>query len=226
LRWFLVLVLFKAFKAVVFDWSGTLSDDAALCCDARNIMMAKYGKPPITMNEFRNYYTMRDLVGFYREKHGVHFASHEAMMREYEQALEKSKLKAKPFPRAKETLEALKKAGIRLFVLSAHPQRVLEREAKEYCFHDFFEKTGFVGTVWNKTDTLKRIVAENKLEKQKTLFVGDVVLDVQSGKLAGVKTCAATYGYHPREWLEKEKPDFVIDDVSELVKIVGVESGE
>jgi HAD superfamily hydrolase (TIGR01549 family) len=159
---------------------------------------------------------MRDLVGFYREKHGVHFASHEAMMREYEQALEKSKLKAKPFPRAKETLEALKKAGIRLFVLSAHPQSVLEREAKEYGFHDFFEKTGFVGTVWDKTDTLKRIVRENALAPSETLFVGDVVLDVQAGKKAGVATCACTYGYHPRAWLEREAPDFVISDVSEL----------
>jgi phosphoglycolate phosphatase len=219
-------VLPLVFDSVVFDWSGTLSDDAELCCDARNRLVAKHGKPPITAKEYKEYYRERDLVKFYEKHHGIKFESQAHMTREYEKALKESPLAAKPFPNSRATLAALKKAGARLFVLSAHPQSVLEREAREYGFHGFFEETGFVGSVWDKTETLKRIVRENALSPSKTLFVGDVVLDVESGKLAGVRTCAATYGYHPRGWLEREKPDFVIDDVSELVKIVGVKNSE
>ncbi len=210
------------FKSVVFDWSGTLSDDAALCLDADNRLLAKHGKPPITMREFIRYYTTPDLVGFYEREFGIRFASQEALQEEYEQALRESRLRVSPYPNSAKTLAALKRAGLRLFVLSAHPARVLEDEAREYGFRSFFEENGFVGSVWNKAETLKRIVSENALEKKETLFVGDVILDVRSGKAAGVRVCACAYGYHPREWLEKEKPDFIIGEVSELVKIIGV----
>jgi len=216
--------VFKVFKAVVFDWSGTLSDDSALCLDADNRLLGRHGHAPITLQKFREYYLNRDLVSFYEREFGIRFASHAEMQGEYERALRESEIKPKPYPKAAETLAALKNAGLHLFVLSAHPQRVLESEARDYDFHDFFEKNGFIGSVWDKTDTLKRIVSENGLEKEKTLFAGDVVLDVKAGKKAGVRTCACAYGYHPRAWLERDKPDFLIGDVSELVKVVGIEN--
>lgn len=213
----------NSFKAIVFDWSGTLSDDAALCLDADNRLLARHGHAPISLREFVRFYTTSDLVAFYEREFGLRFASHEQLHDEYEEAMRASPLKPKPYGRAGETLAALKRAGLRLFVLSAHPQSVLEAEARAYGFRSFFEAgRGFVGSVWDKTNALKRLVAEHALEASETLFVGDVILDVRSGKAAGVRTCACAYGYHPREWLEKEKPDFIISDVSELLDIVGV----
>ena len=153
------------FKAIVFDWSGTLSDDAALCLDADNRLLGRHGHAPITLQKFREYYLNRDLVGFYEREFGIRFASHAEMQGEYERALHESEIKPTPYPNAARTLAALKNAGLRLFVLSAHPQRVLEREAADYGFREFFDSTGFVGSVWDKTDTLKRIVSENALKK-------------------------------------------------------------
>ncbi len=210
-------------KAVIFDWSGTLSDDVALCLDADNRLLARHDRPPITMHEFIRYYTTPDLVGFYEREFGLRFSSQEELHREYEEAMRASPLKPKPYPRAGETLAALKNAGARLFVVSAHPKSVLEEEARGYGFRDFFDARGVIGSVWDKTDSLKRLITENKFASNDALFVGDVILDIRAGKAAGVRTCACAYGYHPRAWLEKEKPNFLISDVSELLKVVGVE---
>ncbi|OVE76791.1 hypothetical protein BVX98_04725 [bacterium F11] len=51
-------------------------------------------------------------------------------------------------------------------------------------------------------------------------MVGDGIQDVEAGKNAGMKTCVARYGFGFREEIMEFKPDFVIDDFSELKEIV------
>lgn len=48
------------------------------------------------------------------------------------------------------------------------------------------------------------------------LLVGDSAADMEAGQRAGVATCAVTYGYSPREDLERFPPDYWIDDLREL----------
>ena len=59
-----------------------------------------------------------------------------------------------------------------------------------------------------------------RVEKKKALMVGDMVVDVEAGKSAGVVTCAVTYGLGKREDLVKAGADHMIDDITELKKIV------
>ncbi len=49
------------------------------------------------------------------------------------------------------------------------------------------------------------------------LFVGDAAADVEAAHRAGVKSCAVTYGYGKREDLAQWKPDYWLDDLSELL---------
>ena len=50
-------------------------------------------------------------------------------------------------------------------------------------------------------------------------MVGDTELDIQCGKNANAKTCGVLYGYRTKEQIEREKPDFIISGLSELMKI-------
>ena len=45
-------------------------------------------------------------------------------------------------------------------------------------------------------------------------------IDVLAGKRAGVLTCAVTYGIGKREDILNANPDFVIDNILELKKII------
>ncbi len=51
---------------------------------------------------------------------------------------------------------------------------------------------------------------------EQVLMVGDSALDIETGKKAGVHTCAVTYGLGDRAALLDLKPDLVIDDLGEL----------
>ncbi|MCJ7553425.1 MAG: HAD family hydrolase [Ignavibacteriaceae bacterium] len=62
----------------------------------------------------------------------------------------------------------------------------------------------------------------NKLNvlPEETLMIGDTELDIQCGKNAGTKTCGLTYGYRTRKQLEENKPDYIIDSITELHDLI------
>jgi phosphonatase-like hydrolase len=60
----------------------------------------------------------------------------------------------------------------------------------------------------------------NVADKRKVLKVGDTVADLQEGKNAGVMTAAVLTGTQKRLELEKQKPDFILESVSQLPQIL------
>ena len=50
------------------------------------------------------------------------------------------------------------------------------------------------------------------------LLIGDSAIDVETGRKAGVKTAAVTYGFGKREEIDKSQPDFLWDDLEELLR--------
>lgn len=69
-------------------------------------------------------------------------------------------------------------------------------------------------------DMLMKICDDlNSLPRQ-TIMVGDTELDILCGKNAGSITCGVTYGYRSSEEIENLKPDFVINNFEEILKIL------
>ena len=54
----------------------------------------------------------------------------------------------------------------------------------------------------------------------KTIIIGDGINDIQAGNNAEIHTCAAGYGFTPKKQLMKYSPEFYIDSLIELKKIV------
>lgn len=51
------------------------------------------------------------------------------------------------------------------------------------------------------------------------LKVGDTVADIQEGKNAGVRTAVLLSGTQPEELLRKENPDYVLNSLTDLLKL-------
>jgi phosphoglycolate phosphatase len=51
------------------------------------------------------------------------------------------------------------------------------------------------------------------------LMVGDSHVDIECGRAAGLKTCAVTYGFRPREELLDCRPDFLVDDFAAFSRL-------
>ncbi len=59
-----------------------------------------------------------------------------------------------------------------------------------------------------------------KFDKKDVFVIGDTPLDVECAKYGGVKSIAVATGRESLETLEKEKPDFVFRDFSDIDKIL------
>ena len=54
----------------------------------------------------------------------------------------------------------------------------------------------------------------------RAMIIGDSPNDIKAGKNAGIKTCAVSYGYTPREVLQQYQADIMIDHPAELLQFV------
>jgi len=64
------------------------------------------------------------------------------------------------------------------------------------------------------------IIAKYGIPKDRVLFIGDMTVDIETGKNAKVHTCAVAYGFHDKEKLKKLKPDLMIDNLMELKGLI------
>lgn len=65
-----------------------------------------------------------------------------------------------------------------------------------------------------------KLLERHAVRKDRALMVGDMVIDVEAGKDAGVHTCAITWGLGNHADIHAAEPDFIIDDIEELKEIV------
>jgi HAD superfamily hydrolase (TIGR01509 family) len=60
----------------------------------------------------------------------------------------------------------------------------------------------------------------NIREKNNCLYIGDTVADIRFAKNSGVKIACITTGPQPRSSLEKEKPDYIVNNLRELSDLI------
>ncbi|NYZ75991.1 HAD family hydrolase [Candidatus Micrarchaeota archaeon] len=57
-------------------------------------------------------------------------------------------------------------------------------------------------------------------DKSRCLYIGDSITDIRFARNAGVKIACVTTGGQPKEILVKEKPDYIINNLPELLNLV------
>jgi HAD superfamily hydrolase (TIGR01549 family) len=126
-----------------------------------------------------------------------------------------------------EVLDHIKSKNIPISLLTTKAQDQAEK------ILDHFNLTGYFSFIMGRRPGIKIkpdaepllfICTELNIDPADTIMVGDSDLDINCGKNAGALTCAVTYGYRAPELLRQLRPDFVIDRLPELKKIVDGEN--
>jgi HAD superfamily hydrolase (TIGR01509 family) len=127
---------------------------------------------------------------------------------------------AQLYPNVLEALEYLKRK--RKFVVTNRSKNMTEATLRALGIAHYFED--IVGAVNScrkpSACPLDHLTNAFNIGKEKALLVGDMDVDVQSGKNAGIKTCWVSYGLGKWETVESLQPDYTIDDMIELTKII------
>lgn len=125
------------------------------------------------------------------------------------------------YPYTRETLDYFK--GKRKFIVTNRFTRFADATLKGLGIRDYFEDIlGGDDETCLKPNAcaLKRSGLGEDIKMAPAMIVGDMAIDIETGKNAGITTCWVTYGLGKRSDLKGLKPDYIIDDISELKKII------
>lgn len=119
--------------------------------------------------------------------------------------------------------DELKRKDIKIGLLTTKGQDQAEKISNYFKFDKYLDavegrKNGFA--IKPAPDQLLKICAELNIDPINTLMVGDTELDIQCGKSAGAKTCAVSFGYRDVEDIKKLSPDYLVDDLREIINII------
>ena len=199
------------FRNLIFDWSGTLVDDLGPVIEATNMVLEKYGIPPLDRESFRRRFRLpyRD---FYAELlPNIPLSELESHFRP---AFDAAIAPVTVLPHAREKLEWCSALGIRCFVLTSMDTLAFERQLADFDLRSHFEAT-YSGVI-DKREIIHQILATHDLNPAETAFVGDMTHDVETARHGGISSIAVLTGYNHAEILAAVRPDLTVPDLGVL----------
>ena len=130
------------------------------------------------------------------------------------------------FPGMMEVLEQLQNRNVKCFVVSSKKTDVLKRNLATLQIESFFQDCIGSDQVQHykpHPQGIEILLERFSLEAKGCLMVGDAIFDIEMGKRAGCQTCAVTWGSHSKEMLQRAQPDFVVEQVEDLLSVGLVE---
>lgn len=208
-------------KFFIFDLDGTLIDAYPAIVSSFNFTMEKLEckpqKPGVIkknvgwgdINLLRPFVESQDLgkaVRIYRRHHVSSLLEGGARLMPYAYAL----------------LLFLTKKGVKVAVATNRPTRFTKIVLRHLKIEHFFVKILCADRLkFAKPNplVLNKLVRYVKIPKSAVMYVGDMVLDVKTGKRAGIDTFAVATGSSTRLELKKIKPVYLVKDLNEMLKV-------
>ncbi len=164
---------------IIWDWNGTLLDDAEICRAAINTMLKTRHLPELSLPEYRNVFTF-PVIDYYM-KIGFDFVKEEwepvamEFINKYLNALPGCGLT----PFAFETLERFKQKGYRQAIISAMQHESLLKSVSELGIYDYFDFIGGIGDHYGggKIDNARNYFNSASLIPAQITLIGDTLHD-------------------------------------------------
>lgn len=122
-----------------------------------------------------------------------------------------------------QTLAAIKSAGVKIVIASNNVHPVLERQLTNLGIREYIDDIVAVEDVENvkpAPDIALEVLRRTGVAPSEVLVVGDSTYDMDMGREAGCDLCGVSYGGHTPDMLCEKGAQYIIDNFSDLLKIV------
>jgi len=211
----------KTIDLLIFDLDGTLVDSKLDIANAVNFMLKEFTLNEKNVGEIYSYigkgieHLIRESLG---KRQDIYEEARAYFKKHYkEHFMDTSVL----YPGVKEILKHFQNK--KKVVISNKQQDFALLTLKELAVDGYFADVlggDKVNCVKPDPCPINETIHRLNIDKEKTMMIGDMDIDIRAGKDAGVSTCAVTYGIGKKEDILKVGPDYIIDDISQLKEII------
>lgn len=202
-------------KNVLLDWSGTLADDLGPVIKATNAIFREYGRSEMSREEFRTHFRL-PFSGFYAEF--LPQATSEGLEVLYEKFFANLQDEVVLLPGARAFLDFCHATGRRTFLLSTIKPSHFDVQATALGVREAFEHP-YVG-IMDKREKIREILRERELDPKETMFVGDMVHDIETARHGGVLDVAVLTGFDSQAKLAVAKPSVMVENLFALKRLL------
>jgi len=188
----------KKYTHIIWDWNGTLLDDAWLCVDVMNGMLRERGLPLKTLDEYRELFDFP--VRDYYAKLGYNFDNEpfDEVGMEFIVRYNQRQNEASLHPEVTGVLAELSARGYSQNILSAREQQELISETRTLGVFGYFDRIQGLDDHYahGKTDAGLHMMEEMVVELSRILFIGDTRHDAEVAAELGIDCILIPNGHH------------------------------
>ena len=209
----------KKYKAVIFDWDGTLMNSEARIVDSIQTAARECGFPVLSDYESKQIIGLsleKAILGLYPEAEQSQVV---AMAEAYTQYfLEDCKVPMEAFDGAESLLFNLRQHGLKLAIATGKSRKGLDLVLSECGFGVYFDMTRTPVESASKPDPLMltQILEAFGLTVDEAVMIGDTTFDMEMAQNIGMDRIALSHGVHQMEVLAEYDPVAQLDSLQEL----------
>lgn len=137
---------------------------------------------------------------------------------------EQGMLENVPYPHTREVLEALRRRGHTLWVVTVKPVLFARPILEHFGLAGFFSGifgAELDGTRADKRELLAHVVTTHGIAVDRAVMIGDHDHDIAAAKHVGMRSVGVTWGYGSREELEHAGATWIVDTGEALLRALG-----
>ncbi len=207
---------------VVWDWNGTLLDDAWLCVEVMSALLDRHGLPLIDLERYARIFRF-PVVDYYREL-GFDFevTPFEIVGTEFIEGYAEAEHRCGLREGAMGAIDGVFSLGLTQSVLSASEKRRLVSQATRLGVADYFDSLVALDDHYagSKVEVGRLWLEESGLQPSRVLMVGDTDHDAEVARCLGVGCVLVFSGHQCRDRLAATGLP-VLDSISQIVEGLG-----
>ena len=205
-------------KVIIFDFDGTIAETLDSIVNIINGLSDELGYKKVTgenIDELRNKKPKEILKDL-----GISILKLSSVGKRIKLELNKEIEYVPPVSGIEEALLELKKTGYKLGILTSNSKDDVSKFLKKNNL-DLFDFIHSESSIFGKSKVINDFLKNQGIKLGEVIYVGDETRDIEAAQKTNIQIIAVSWGFNSKQILEKQNPDFLIDEPRQLIEIMG-----
>lgn len=211
------------FKAVIFDFDGTVCETAPGIVKSARYALEAFGYSVPEDDKELEFFIGPPLLVTFQERFGADAQTAMELVKKYrERYTNQGVYESNLYKGIDNLLAALKKDGLKIGIASSKPQKYVETLLERFNVMKYFDcvcGVSFTADCESKASIISRCMASLAAQPEEVFMVGDKRYDIEGAKANGMLSVGVLWGYGTKFEFIEAGADFIADKPGDVESI-------